>query len=822
MANSATQYIGNGTTTAFSIGLTLSYLRESHIKVFLDEVETTAFSLINADQNGKFQSVQLNTAPAQNVVVLVRRITQTTLIHDYQDGALILEEHLDESNLQALMLAEEAQDGFFDEARASDLNMGGNRVINTIYGVEPTDGVTLAQAQEIAAQAAGVGVVPQVQPRQQGDGVTTTFSTPATTQQLAQSFFINLDGISQRPYTDYTISVDGTVTFKDGSGNDEAVAAGVDIDVVFFEPVSLANVLYSGAAVETFMASAGNSAVTNMLESETQLGGRYSTGGSVWEKVFTANGNIADFELLTDLYASDFGVYGIGDDTLGLQLIASSLTLLDVAVTIKLTADAYTSTAGTTFTTPVIIECGTGAKFSITNTLDYLFEFEDTAYVTEMHCDFNDNDVAGRAPLIFHKPFTLDNCSVENILGLDATYEQYAVHINPFDGDANIKESKFSRVRNSMGSVGSSNRWAGFIFVYGEASNVTEGFHLKLGDNTYDHCETLFPAGFTEAQKESFMDADAIRIFYENPTTEIKDRSKMTSTGNTFTRCQKRFYKPNSTECIIRGDRAVEATRAVGTPGMSHVIQLRGGASVDMKDCFYNIDLRNYPVVQYEMYRDLIISDVVVKNTTLSTSASRLFFVLSDGTLNTSAQVKVSRVEMEGFYMLFSQSGDNNPFLDIVAVKVKGARRLTNYEHTGSAGYSLTDVTAQLDVPDARTVDTSICDRATTTDSTHGARFKNVELIETRTRLEGFGQSVDVRSGVVTADNLKVYQTTGDISSTMDFRLCTNLKLINCAARSTTVNSNLKVYIANHLGALNNSGNSTEEIFNTQPWYGTL
>ena len=127
-----------------------------------------------------------------------------------------------------------------------------------------------------------------------------------------------------------------------------------------------------------------------------------------------------------------------------------------------------------------------------------------------------------------------------------------------------------------------------------------------------------------------------------------------------------------------------------------------------------------------------------------------------------------------------------------------------------------------MDVPDARTVDTSIYDRATTTDSTHGARFKNVELIETRTRLEGFGQSVDVRSGVVTADNLKVYQTTGDISSTMDFRLCTNLKLINCAARSTTVNSNLKVYIANHLGALNNSGNSTEEIFNTQPWYGTL
>ena len=156
MANSATQYIGNGTTTAFSIGLTLSYLRESHIKVFLDEVETTDFSLINADSKGKFQSVQLLTAPAQDVVVLVRRITQTTLIHDYQDGALILEEHLDESNLQALMLAEEAQDGFFDEGRASDLNMGGNRLTSLMAGEAGSDGVNVLQLEQaIAAVAAG-------------------------------------------------------------------------------------------------------------------------------------------------------------------------------------------------------------------------------------------------------------------------------------------------------------------------------------------------------------------------------------------------------------------------------------------------------------------------------------------------------------------------------------------------------------------------------------------------------------------------------------------------------------------------------------------
>ncbi|CAM0105969.1 tail fiber protein [Vibrio phage 526E57-1] len=258
MALSAQTYQGDGTTTDFALDFTLGYISTAHIHVFVDEEEIPQNTLQFVNAGG---SVRLPTVPASGTKVLVRRIVPNdTLIHDYENGALLVEKNLDESNLQAVMLQHQAQDGFAtDEGRQGNLNMGTYKLVNMGQGTEPTDGVTLEQAQEIAAQAAGSGVVPQVQPRQQGDGVTTTFSTPASTQQMPQSFFINLDGISQRPTTDYIINADGTVTFKDGSGNDEAPANNVDIDITLFEPVNSGDVNFdrSGAYTpEMFGASA--------------------------------------------------------------------------------------------------------------------------------------------------------------------------------------------------------------------------------------------------------------------------------------------------------------------------------------------------------------------------------------------------------------------------------------------------------------------------------------------------------------------------------------------------------------------------------------
>jgi hypothetical protein len=229
MALSAQTYQGDGTNTDFVLDFTLGYISTAHIYVFVDEVEIPQNTLQFILGGG---SVRLPTPPASGAKVLVRRIVPNdALIHDYENGALVIEKNLDESNLQAVMLQHQAQDGFAtDEGRQGNLNMGTYKVVNMGQGTEPTDGVTLEQAQEIAAQAAGSGVVPQLQPRQQGDGTTVTFATPAITQQLAQSFFINLDGIDQRPYTDYTVNADGTVTF------DEAPPNGTDIDIVLFEP----------------------------------------------------------------------------------------------------------------------------------------------------------------------------------------------------------------------------------------------------------------------------------------------------------------------------------------------------------------------------------------------------------------------------------------------------------------------------------------------------------------------------------------------------------------------------------------------------------
>ncbi len=325
MALSAQTYQGDGTTTDFVLDFTLGYISTAHIHVYVDEVEISQNTLQFVNAGG---SVRLPTAPTSGTKVLVRRIVPNdTLIHDYENGALLIEKNLDESNLQAVMLQHQAQDGFAtDEGRQGNLNMGTYKLVNMGQGTEPTDGVTLEQAQEIAAQAAGSGVVPQVQPRQQGDGVTTTFTTPANVQQMAQSFFVNLDGISQRPYTDYTVNNDGTLTF------DEAPAKGVDIDIVLFEPVSLDNVLKQDEATHLYKATSSQSAVAIMI-ANAEIGEVCKCeNGSEFKRLNSVSGDITDFKTLNCPVASDFGTLGESSDD---NLIFSQVVATGSAFKVK-------------------------------------------------------------------------------------------------------------------------------------------------------------------------------------------------------------------------------------------------------------------------------------------------------------------------------------------------------------------------------------------------------------------------------------------------------------------------------------------------------
>lgn len=87
----------------------------------------------------------------------------------------------------------------------------------------------------------GVGVVPQIAARQTADGTTTDFVSPASADTSPNSLFVNIDGIKQRPVTDYTVTADGSVRFN------EAPPFGAEIDIIWFEPrnVGLPDLVFS-------------------------------------------------------------------------------------------------------------------------------------------------------------------------------------------------------------------------------------------------------------------------------------------------------------------------------------------------------------------------------------------------------------------------------------------------------------------------------------------------------------------------------------------------------------------------------------------------
>lgn len=71
-------------------------------------------------------------------------------------------------------------------------------------------------------------------PRQVSDGVTTVYNTAAGFGVSAANFFINLDGVTQRPNTDFTVNAAGNVTFS------EAPPLDTVIDIKWFQPVTVA------------------------------------------------------------------------------------------------------------------------------------------------------------------------------------------------------------------------------------------------------------------------------------------------------------------------------------------------------------------------------------------------------------------------------------------------------------------------------------------------------------------------------------------------------------------------------------------------------
>lgn len=168
MANSIITYTGDGSTTQYALNFTLGTLSRDYVKCRVgSEVDGLGDPVYRTLEwvNEGLVNIQ-GSVPANGIaIVFTRTVPKDKLVHDYTDGAAIIEKNLDESNLQNLMAIHEFLDGRLEGAFAQNISMSGFRITDLGDGIDTTDAVNYGQlvdmtgnapAYAAAAQAAAV------------------------------------------------------------------------------------------------------------------------------------------------------------------------------------------------------------------------------------------------------------------------------------------------------------------------------------------------------------------------------------------------------------------------------------------------------------------------------------------------------------------------------------------------------------------------------------------------------------------------------------------------------------------------------------------
>ncbi|CAM0000361.1 hypothetical protein VPHK469_0233 [Vibrio phage K469] len=95
--------------------------------------------------------------------------------------------------------------------------------------VNPVDGSTTPSLQKLIESIRVSSITPVLQPRQVGDGTKVKFNTPATTLVSPLTLLVQLNGVTQRPVDDYTVTEIGSINFTTAPGRN------VLIDVLFLK-----------------------------------------------------------------------------------------------------------------------------------------------------------------------------------------------------------------------------------------------------------------------------------------------------------------------------------------------------------------------------------------------------------------------------------------------------------------------------------------------------------------------------------------------------------------------------------------------------------
>jgi hypothetical protein len=149
------QYKGTGDGSNKLFPVTFPYIIKDYVKVKIDGVLTTDFTWNNDSM------IEITTAPPDGAVVLIYSDTKKSGKEvDFSSGSNFNEANLDLQNDQTFNLVLEMQDKFetmmaYDE-NTSTFSAQGVRVTNLADGIASTDGATVGQIQNLAAEQANL------------------------------------------------------------------------------------------------------------------------------------------------------------------------------------------------------------------------------------------------------------------------------------------------------------------------------------------------------------------------------------------------------------------------------------------------------------------------------------------------------------------------------------------------------------------------------------------------------------------------------------------------------------------------------------------
>jgi hypothetical protein len=249
--------------------ITFDYLSTEHITVYLDGVEQTTGYTIDAGTN----KVTFASAPDSGTVVLLKRVTPKTKaeyqaqIVDFQDGSVLTESDLDTAVLGLLYISQEAEDSATSDA----------------LGIDQTDQNWTAESKRIKSVATPTGAndavtkeyvdglelydapsVPQLYSFTATASQTAFVMDPAPTSTDVNSFIVDLDGVVQKPTTDFTIS-GATLTLGTGASEDQVLTVrniGVTRDILIDNPSITGDLTVTGEINVSLTATGSTTART--------------------------------------------------------------------------------------------------------------------------------------------------------------------------------------------------------------------------------------------------------------------------------------------------------------------------------------------------------------------------------------------------------------------------------------------------------------------------------------------------------------------------------------------------------------------------------